>query len=721
MIQDRRNRARKGVRAAAVAAALAFLSSPALAVDTFERPHLNFNGVTGIIDMPTAMSQPSGQFSATMSYFGQSLRTTLTFQIAPRIQGSFRYSGLFGVDFNGFTDYWDRSFDISMRVLDEGRYRPAVKVGFQDFVGTGVFAGEYIVASKTLRPGLTVTGGLGWGRLGSYNSIGSPFGARPDTSGGRGGELTYKQWFKGPVAPFGGVSWAVNDRLTLDFEYSSDAYTVETGGGLRGSTSTAIIQRRSPFNIGATYRFGRRGELGAYYLYGSEFGVRLSFSLNPNDPPGRPFLPEGAPQAVYPRPARSSQPEAYSTAWTETEGAAPSLIAQLETRLNPDGIEVDSITLGGDSVELRVRNTRYWSGAQAIGRTARALSWVMPASVETFRIVPVEHGLPAAAMVIRRSDLEALELAPNGAEQLKAVAGLEDAGRPAPDAVLNEALFPRLSFYIGPYSKASYFDPASPIRLQVGVRARATYEPRPGLVFSGSIAQKVAGNISESYRFNSTALQPVRSNFVLYERGDQPILERLTANYFFRPGDNLFGRVSAGYLERMFGGVQGELLWRPVDSRLAIGADLAYVKQRDYFDRFEFLDYGVLTGHVSAYYDFDSGFDARLDVGRYLAGDSGATLTVARTFNNGWRAGAFATLTDVPFRKFGEGSFDKGIFFDIPVAWVTGSPNRQKISQTLRPTQRDGGARLDSQFRLFDMVNEYQNGTLYGSWSRVFR
>lgn len=706
-----------------VAAALALGAAPALSqgAEPFYRPILNLNGVTGHIDTPSARSQPDGQYSATVSYFGGTLRNTLTFQLTERLEGSFRYSGSFGLEFNGFTDYWDRSFDISLRLLDEGRYRPAVKIGLQDFVGTGVFASEYIVATKTLPRGVTVSAGLGWGRLGSYGSIGAPFGDRPGSDGGRGGELTANQWFKGPAAPFAALSWDVNPRLTLDLEYSSDAYTVETGGGLRSSTSTAIMTRRSPINLGATYRLGRRTELAAYYLYGSEFGVRLTFSLNPNDPPGTAFFPEAAPTAFAARPDRSTTPEAYATDWVVTENAATTLIAQLEQRLNPDGLTVDGLAFDGNSVDVRIRNTRYWSGAQAIGRTARALSWVMPASVETFRITPVENGIGASTLVVRRSDLEALELAPDGTAQLRAVAGLEDAARRAPGTVVNPNEIPKLTYNIGPYFKTSYFDPDAPIRYQTGIRLRGTYEPTPGLVFSGSLAQKVAGTIADSIRFNSTRLPPVRSNFVLYERADQPALEHLTANYFFRPGRDLYGRMSLGYLERMFGGAQAEVLWKPPESRLALGADLAWVKQRDYFGQFEFLDYEVITGHVSAYYNFDNGFDVQVDAGRYLAGDYGATLTVARTFNNGWRAGAFATLTDVPFEDFGEGSFDKGIFFEIPYAWALGTPTKQRARQTLRPTQRDGGARLDSQYRLFDVVKDYHRDGLDDSWGRVFR
>jgi hypothetical protein len=124
---------------------------------------------------------------------------------------------------------------------------------------------------------------------------------------------------------------------------------------------------------------------------------------------------------------------------------------------------------------------------------------------------------------------------------------------------------------------------------------------------------------------------------------------------------------------------------------------------------------------VSAYYKFDDGYAARLDAGRYLAGDTGATLTLSREFANGWRVGAFATKTNVSAARFGEGSFDKGIFFNIPLTWAIGSPNQNSVGTILRPIQRDGGAMLDVDGRLYDVVRSYHSGELYGQWGRVFR
>ena len=82
----------------------------------------------------------------------------------------------------------------------------------------------------------------------------------------------------------------------------------------------------------------------------------------------------------------------------------------------------------------------------------------------------------------------------------------------------------------------------------------------------------------------------------------------------------------------------------------------------------------------------------QVDFGRYLAKDWGSTFTLMREFNNGWRLGAYATFTDIPFETFGEGSFDKGIFFKIPFDTLIGKSNRNTGSVVLRPITRDGGA-----------------------------
>ena len=57
--------------------------------------------------------------------------------------------------------------------------------------------------------------------------------------------------------------------------------------------------------------------------------------------------------------------------------------------------------------------------------------------------------------------------------------------------------------------------------------------------------------------------------------------------------------------------------------------------------------------------------------------------------------GLWMTLTDVSAKQFGEGSFDKGMFFKIPFDGLFGRNTRGNYNAAIRPIQRDGGQRLE--------------------------
>ena len=210
-----------------------------------------------------------------------------------------------------------------------------------------------------------------------------------------------------------------------------------------------------------------------------------------------------------------------------------------------------------------------------------------------------------------------------------------------------------------------------------------------------------------------------------FNRGNGPKLDRLTVAHYFRPAKDFYGRVTAGYLELAYAGVSGEVLWKPAASRLALGVEINAVHQRDPGDPFGLgkgqFDYSTVTGHASAYYTLENGFYTQLDVGRYLAEDWGGTFTLAREFRNGWRVGGFFTLTDVSFDDFGEGSFDKGIFFTIPQSWFLGRPSVSDATNILRPVSRDGGARVTVADRLYDTVRGDSDPLLADNWGRFWR
>ena len=683
--------------------------------DAAGRPALNLYGSPGLVDMPSGFHRPEGDFIVSGSYVGGYFRTAVTFQALPWLSGSFRYAGIRDLNRFGFEDYYDRSFDLRFRLLEEGRYLPEVTLGLQDFVGTGVFSGEYVAASKQIGPRVSVTAGLGWGRLGSYGEIGTPFGDRPSVDVGEGGEPNVDQWFRGDVAPFAGIDWRVTDRLRVKLEYSSDEYRLESNAG--------VVDRESPVNAALEYQLSPNVTVGAYTLHGTEVGAGVNVVLNPRRTSGA-GIAESAPPTVVPRPDRRAAPERWGEDWVTLDSAVPTLSERVRESLGGEDIVLEGFELpSAREVVVRVRDPGLGVTAQTVGRTARVLARELPASVEVLRIVPVVDGIAISQVVIRRTDLERDAVAPDGTERLLREAVIADAagyGRPGRGDPVAGEVYPRFDWSVGPYLRPSFFDPNEPLRYELGVFASGEWQPVPGIVLGGRIATDLAGTIDDAEPSDS-ALEPVRTNAPRYAAESDLAVERLTAAHFGRPGPDLYSRITVGYLERMFGGVSGEVLWKPVQSRFGLGAELAYVKQRDFDQQFGFQDYDVVTGHVSGYADLGRGFHGQVDVGRYLAGDTGATFSLAREFANGWRVGAFATFTDVSAEEFGEGSFDKGITFSIPIRALLGTRVSQDFGLTLRPTTRDGGARLAVQDRLYGRVRGFHEGDLTRSWGRVLR
>ncbi len=690
------------------AAAIALLSSSAGGSETI--PSFNLYGAPGLVDMPTARVAPDATLSTTIAHSGNQLRSTLNFQITPRLSGSFRYSGISDLPITGSVDdvFYDRSFDLRFQLVRESTYIPSVVVGLQDFIGTGLYGGEYVVATKQLAPGLEVTGGLGWGRLGSHNPFAST-GERPSEVIGTGGVPTYDRWFRGDVAGFGGVSYSPNSRLTFKAEYSSDAYVTETRHG--------SADPESNINFGVDYRFRNGAQLSLYHVNGNEIGAQFSIHTNPKKAP----VPGGAEAAPVPVAPRAPGARA-DLGWVNTDKS--SYRTTLAKAMKTDGLLLEGLKLEPTRAYVRVQNPTYGQIPQAIGRTARSMTRVLPGSVETFVIVPVQNGMPLLAITLQRSDLEALEHEDNA--EILARTQIKDGFGIAPAAA--EGVYPQFSWSISPYLQLSMFDPENPLRADLGVRAKAKVHITPSIVASGSVTKKLAGNLDSIDRVDDDALPLVRTEKARYSAEGDPAIEHLTLSHYGRPGRNLYSRVTVGYLETMYAGASAELLWKPVNSRLALGAELNYVKPRDFDQLFGLRSSETRTGtipdfngHVSAYYAFGNGFHGQLDVGRYLAGDYGATVSVDREFVNGWRVGAYATFTNVPFEDFGEGSFDKGIRFEVPLSLVTGKPSKTVLRQTIRPIQRDGGARLNVDNRLHRQVRDYRGKELRDSWGRYLR
>ncbi|MBW7920488.1 MAG: YjbH domain-containing protein [Rubellimicrobium sp.] len=694
-------------RTLALGSAMVALAAPALAQD--RGLTYSLYGTPGLIDLPSAMAANDGQIAGTLALSQGESRTAFTFQMSPRLSGTFRYSSLQDYDAGS---YYGRGLDLRYQLMDEDGWRPALAVGLQDFLQDSPYSGEYVVATSTIGDSFRVTAGLGWGRLGDYAGLADRLAAPSD------GAVPADHWFRGTPALFGGIEWAPNERFLFKAEYDgSDGY--------RAADGTPLLDNRSPLNFGVTWRPKPGYQVGLAVLHGSEVALSGTLLFNPHD---RPYA-MGLDSAPVPVAVRGV---AAAASW---DRPAADLRTAITAALAADGFRVDSVELTDRAARIRYTNGTYRAEAQGLGRVARILTTLLPPGIETITLEPMRQGIALSAVTFRRSDLETLENAPGGTRAIFDRATFADAGgRAGLVAVPQDAS--RLSWGIAPYGSVAFFRGRDPISLDFGLQASARYSFAPNLVLSGAvryslISHDLPGSIS------SGPVQPVRRLSSLYSAEGNPGITNLQLTWYSRPGHNLYSRVSLGYFETMFGGVSTELLYSPVDTRWAIGAELNYVAQRandgglgfggyceagghDYCDPSDDHDYRTLTGHLSLYYGLSDQLQAQVDVGRYLAGEWGATVALDREFGNGWRIGGQVTVTDA-HGLAGQDDYSAGIRISMPADFLYGTPSRGRSGASLGLYSGDAGSRLGVSGRLYDFVREGQVPDLETGWGRFWR
>ncbi len=427
----------------------------------------------------------------------------------------------------------------------------------------------------------------------------------------------------------------------------------------------------------------------------------------------------GADEGAVPRPHPKPAMQAEAAAAQPAPSRRTALAMLLRKDLKTVGLDLQALALDPRKVVVHFENKRYRDPALAIGRGIRVIANALPHAVEEIALVLWSRGVETARLSFLRKDLEnALAGTGSPQEVWHNVQAAPTTGRVAGGADSLEATRPAFTWSINPTLRQGLFDPDAPYLYQVLAEAGASLRPVRGLDFSGAIGFGLFDNFDRSTRRSDSVLPHVRSDAVDYiKQSRSGGITRLQANYMWNAAPDFFARVTGGYLEWMFGGVSAEILYRPQNVRWAVGMDLHHVRQRKFDQRFGFRDYEVTTGHANLHYDIPfHNYIANLSVGRYLARDWGATFELVRRFNSGMRVGGFFTLTDVPFEKFGEGSFDKGIYLSIPLDIFFTRHTRRRGTYVIRPLTRDGGQRLASKPRLYDVTGAGRLEDIARNW-----
>ena len=81
----------------------------------------------------------------------------------------------------------------------------------------------------------------------------------------------------------------------------------------------------------------------------------------------------------------------------------------------------------------------------------------------------------------------------------------------------------------------------------------------------------------------------------------------------------------------------------------------------------------------------------------FLAVDAiGTMIDISRRFKNGARVGGFAALTDCDPGCVGEGSFNKWIYFNLPMdLFYTRSTTKSRATYAWSPLTKDAGQKVD--------------------------
>ncbi|WP_298012811.1 YjbH domain-containing protein [uncultured Aquabacterium sp.] len=658
-------------------------------------------GTVGLLQTPTARMEPAGtaglMFGRVLPYAHLKARL----QPFDWLSVSFGYVSasdrLYGAaDDEGDRSYVDKSADVKLRLWREAAWRPQVVVGLRDLIGTGLFASEYVVASKAFG-NLDLSLGLAWGYLGSRGQFRNPLGLvssrfdeRPVIHSESGGTLNSKGYFRGRTALFGGIQYQLPSHPSwlLKLEYDGNDY--------RSPTDRGNIQAASPWNVGVVYRARSWLDLTVGFERGNQimFGFSLHERMNRLDmikfldPPRVPVRPVGV---------ASGQAHSVSDTVAELERQAGAAVKRMH---------------GGD-----VRWTLVLDGADRgdqrplVDKVVAVAHRDAPATVQTIRVALEERGVPVAEVAVDRTRWarERTEFLRPSERQTDRVTRPVAAGDPArqPGNLYDRdaaGLWQRGRAGLGLNYTQSLGGPDG-LLFSLGAVAQGEYRLRDDLWATGVLQLRLLDNYD---KFDYTApsnLPRVRTFIREYQTDRRVTVPVAQVTHFGEAGQNHFYLAYGGLLESMYAGAGVEYLYRPVGSRWAVGVDVNRVQQREFSQGLGLRDYKVTTGHTTLYWD--TGFEdvlLRLSAGRYLAGDVGITVDASRVFANGVRFGAYATKTDVSAAQFGEGSFDKGIYVSIPFDVMLPRTGGGAATITYAPLIRDGGARLSRRFTLYDLT-----------------
>jgi len=692
----------------------------------FSQPTYSNYGTVGLIQMPSARMHPGGTVGFTWTHAEPYLRGSIMGHPFDWFEASYQYTDVNNFlysdspEFSGKQSYKDKSFDAKFRLIKETDRIPQVAVGFRDFGGSALFASEYIVASKLIG-NIDFTLGLGFGTI-SNGNIENPLAKmfpdlesrdRANMAGTQGGDINYGKFFGGKEAGlFGGVEIYLPklNGTRLKIEYDTTNY----GGIKEGGEGYLGVSQDSQFNYSFVYPISenvhvklgyiRNNTLSFGFSVAGNYGGRKATIIAKKNPP--PIIDNSE---IY-RKVVNAQKAEY-------------LYKSSLKILRDNQIYLRTANVENNRYEVTFSQSKYLNNTQSVGRVADILNEISPDVIEEFSLVTINANQSLFAVDIPRSSYNLYK------PGKKTDALMADAiiYKPEPNHFLAHDYKPRVELPKG------YYKISPAVRSQIGgpdgfyfgdisisIHGEILIKPNFNILAVGSIG--LYNNFDQLKLASDSILPHVRTDIVKYLKGSSKShITRLQANYFGNPYKSIFTKISAGIFEPMFSGYGGEILYKPFEQSFAVSAEIWHVRQRSFRQLFNYRDYETITGHMNFYYrEPTTRVLLHLRGGRYLAKDSGFTFNVSRDFKSGLNMGVFFSVTDISKAEFGEGSFDKGFFFNLPIQVFFQDFSRGQAGFGLRPLTRDGAQFLVHAQNLYGTTYQASRAQIVSEWDGFY-
>lgn len=656
-----------------------------------------FSGHSGLIQMPDGRVAPEGTLGFGVAYSRPYVGAWSAVGMLPWIEGTVRFTRVMGtpgfVSNTSYGDYKDKSLGVKIRLLEETPNRPSVSLGLDDFISDtprGLFRTNYLAATKQIGE-LDLTLGIG------NKHIDGIF------AGARYRPKSLPAW--GFVAEYDAT----------DYPNSFRAREVGTAD-----------RKKSP-NLGIEYHWGW-------------LGVQLSIQQDHVGLNTYAQIPlqqrDWIPKIQEPQPFSAAIRRPTSEEWRND----PSVRRRLAEALHQQDFR--NARVGYDNYELHasLTNIRISQVSRAVGRAARVLLLLGPSDARQIKITYSVRDLPAITytffdldklaryfngqiarwefaeyvdidyprpgeVAALRDKSEALDGFLASAEGLRLV--LADDGDPvavkSEDSLLN-------SFNARLGLSTFLNDPAKPF--QYDLFAIGSWNKRLGQATHAQVVARLtlSENLSDAILPSNSQLPHVRTDVADYKRGGRFKIDRALVNHFFQPRERVYGRVSAGIYEEMFGGVGGQVLYFPRGANWAIDVNADWVRQRDFRGLLGFRDYATVTALASLNYKLPLQLTGTARAGRFLAKDNGVRFEVKRTFISGVEVGAWYTLTDGKDTTSpgspGNPYKDKGVFLSLPLNLLLTKDTQATAGFALAPWTRDVGQMVGSPGDLYRIMEK---------------